>query len=308
MANRQGVDIDEFNAAQGGEQDASLTSNEVDEVRDLLTHLPRWETLLNTLQTDQTLLAEGVAVFANRVETHLNQSDSRAVYTHQRLEQVIEQMQQFANQCSATMTNNSEQIRAMRGEMDELHSQMRSQRAELAELRVKVATMPSTLSAGGGEATTGDLYPEWDVLGDMPPGTPEYSADDLESRIAKSFKQKETPVFTGEDNDDIDVYARNMMLWYGAFGLFFRQPQVDFRVGQLMMNHTKGKPKAWLLQEYTGEWRWSCIAKKMRQRFLTKSREEVDCLTARKVVALWISTLRNLFAYLEPRRSLSSLR
>ncbi|EGZ17235.1 hypothetical protein PHYSODRAFT_458271, partial [Phytophthora sojae] len=65
-----------------------------------------------------------------------------------------------------------------------------------------------------------------------------------------------------------------MILWYGGFGLFLRQPQVDVRVGQLMMNHTKDKAKAWLVREYTGEWRWSCVVKKLRQRFLTKSREE----------------------------------
>ncbi|EGZ17234.1 hypothetical protein PHYSODRAFT_450067, partial [Phytophthora sojae] len=50
-----------------------------------------------------------------------------------------------------------------------------------------------------------ELYPEWDVLGNMPPGTPEYSSEELESRIAKSLRQKETPIFAGEDNEDIDV-------------------------------------------------------------------------------------------------------
>ncbi|EGZ22614.1 hypothetical protein PHYSODRAFT_455669, partial [Phytophthora sojae] len=84
----------------------------------------------------------------------------------------------------------------------------------------------------------------WDVFGNMPPGTPEYSSEELESRIAKSLRQKETPIFAGEDNEDIDVYVRHMILWYGGFGLVLRQPQVDVRVGQLMMNHTKDKAKA----------------------------------------------------------------
>eukprot|EP00644_Phytophthora_capsici_P015359 jgi/Phyca11/113290/e_gw1.24.477.1 len=33
-----------------------------------------------------------------------------------------------------------------------------------------------------------------------------------------------------------------------------------------MMNHTKGKAKAWLLQEYQGEHRWSHIIRKMKKR------------------------------------------
>ncbi|OWZ01123.1 hypothetical protein PHMEG_00027554 [Phytophthora megakarya] len=181
--------------------------------------------------------------------------------TQELLERVIEQMQQFSNQSYATMMEHSEQFQTLRSNMDLMSAELQNQRTGLAELRASVASVPQP--AGGADVVeSAELYPEWDVLGNMPPNTPVYTFDELESRIEKSFKQKETPIFGGEDEEDIDVYVRNMMLWYAAFGLFFRRPQVDFRVGQLMMNHTQGKAKAWLLQEYSGEWRWSSIAKK----------------------------------------------
>ncbi|EEY55145.1 uncharacterized protein PITG_20512 [Phytophthora infestans T30-4] len=42
-----------------------------------------------------------------------------------------------------------------------------------------------------------------------------------------------------------------------------------------MLNHTKGTAKKWLLQDYKGERRWSHIVrKKMKQRFVTRPREE----------------------------------
>ncbi|OWZ06178.1 hypothetical protein PHMEG_00021600 [Phytophthora megakarya] len=65
-----------------------------------------------------------------------------------------------------------------------------------------------------------------------------------------------------------------MIKWYGAYGLYFQQEQVDLRVGELMMNHTKGKAKAWLLQEYQVDQRWSTIVRKMKKRFVTKSLQE----------------------------------
>ncbi|EGZ08364.1 hypothetical protein PHYSODRAFT_527565 [Phytophthora sojae] len=65
-----------------------------------------------------------------------------------------------------------------------------------------------------------------------------------------------------------------MIKWYAAFGLYFHQEQVDYRVGELVMNHTQGKAKDWFLREYHGEQRWSHIVRKMKQRFVTRSHQE----------------------------------
>ncbi|KAF4141616.1 hypothetical protein GN958_ATG09194 [Phytophthora infestans] len=73
------------------------------------------------------------------------------------------------------------------------------------------------------------------------------------------LKQKETPVYDGTEDDDIDVYVLNMISWYAAYGLYLSQDQVGWRVGELMLNYTKGTAKKWLLQDYKGERRWSQI-------------------------------------------------
>ncbi|EEY60052.1 uncharacterized protein PITG_21086 [Phytophthora infestans T30-4] len=75
-------------------------------------------------------------------------------------------------------------------------------------------------------------------------------------RVSMGLKQKETPVYDGTEDDDIDVYVLNMISWYAAYGLYLSQDQVGWRVGELMLNYTKGTAKKWLLQDYKGERRW----------------------------------------------------
>ncbi|GMF55460.1 unnamed protein product [Phytophthora fragariaefolia] len=88
-----------------------------------------------------------------------------------------------------------------------------------------------------------DLYPAWDVTGPAPGHFDQYDVAVLERLVHKCLKQKETPIYGGEDNEDIEVYALNRITWYGAYGLHFTHPQVNARVGQLLMNHIKGKAK-----------------------------------------------------------------
>ncbi|KAJ8571927.1 hypothetical protein ON010_g4906 [Phytophthora cinnamomi] len=271
----EGVNIDEFNAEYGDTTSTSLYPSEVEEVRDLLTNLPRLEETLHTLRRDQTTLTDTVAAFATRVERRHHETVEQANRTNQLLQEVIEQMQQFSNRSYTTMRDHSEGLTEMREGMEQMRAEIQAQHEELTDLRAAVSAIQvGSNETGANVANNSELYPEWDVLGRMPANTPTYSVDELELRLSKILKQNETPTFGGADNEDIEVYVLNMISWYGAFGLFFGQLQVDFRVGQLMMNHTKGEAKVWLLQEYSGEWRWSLIVKKMRQRFLTKSREE----------------------------------
>ncbi|KAK1940030.1 hypothetical protein P3T76_008353 [Phytophthora citrophthora] len=91
-----------------------------------------------------------------------------------------------------------------------------------------------------------------------------------------------------------------MVKWYAAQGLYFRRDQVDVRVGELMMNHTKGKAKSWLLQEYHGDQRWSSIVRRMKQRFVTKSRQEdlvaqcFDCVQGNRSLDTYNGEFRRL--------------
>ncbi|OWZ19946.1 hypothetical protein PHMEG_0005722 [Phytophthora megakarya] len=119
-----------------------------------------------------------------------------------------------------------------------------------------------------------DLYPEWDVTGPAPGHIEQYDAATLERLVDKCLKQKETPIYGGEDSKDIEVYALNMIMWYGTYGLHFSHPQVNARVGQFLMNHTKGKAKHWLLRDCKGPRTWTAMIKRMRSRFVTKAKEE----------------------------------
>ncbi|OWZ08123.1 hypothetical protein PHMEG_00019382 [Phytophthora megakarya] len=139
------------------------------------------------------------------------------------------------------MMEHSEQFQTLRINMDLMSAELQNQQTGLAELRASVASVPQT--AGGAEvAESAELYPEWYVLGNMPPNTPVYTVDELEFRIEKSFKQKETPILGGEDEEDIDVY------------------RLDVSSGDRRSTVESGAGAASL--------------KKMRQRLVTKSREE----------------------------------
>ncbi|GMF65976.1 unnamed protein product [Phytophthora lilii] len=109
-----------------------------------------------------------------------------------------------------------------------------------------------------------DLYPDWDVTGPVSATVPtEFTPADLEKRVEKCLKQKETPVYSGEDDDDIEVYALKMITWYAAYGLYFKITQVDARIG-------------------------ACLSPSPTARFVTKGKEEeivasfVDCKQASK--------------------------
>ncbi|KAF4027435.1 Retrotransposon gag protein [Phytophthora infestans] len=113
----------------------------------------------------------------------------------------------------------------------------------------------TTQSANHGYRNGEELYVEWDVV--SLPNAPSFTNLELESRVSMGLKQKETPVYGGTEDDDIDVYVLNMISWYAAYGLYLRTA------------------KKWLLQDYKGERRWSHIVrKKMKQRFVTRPREE----------------------------------
>ncbi|KAL3660684.1 hypothetical protein V7S43_014438 [Phytophthora oleae] len=76
-----------------------------------------------------------------------------------------------------------------------------------------------------------DLYPDWDVTGPAADHTVQYKKADLERLVDKCLKQKAMPVYGGEDNEDIEVYALNVIMWYGAYGLHFGNPQVTYALG-----------------------------------------------------------------------------
>ncbi|KAF4036371.1 Retrotransposon gag protein [Phytophthora infestans] len=105
--------------------------------------------------------------------------------------------------------------------------------------------------------------------------------------ISACLKQKETPVYGGTEDDDIDVYVLNIISWYAAYGLYLSQDQ-------LMLNHTKGTTKKWLLQDYKSERRWSHI------RFVTRSQEEdlvlsfFDCNQESKSLDTYIDEFQRL--------------
>eukprot|EP00644_Phytophthora_capsici_P008795 jgi/Phyca11/102447/e_gw1.6.1109.1 len=84
----------------------------------------------------------------------------------------------------------------------------------------------------------------WDVYGTMLLHTPAFNAHELEQLVDKRHKQRETPMYGDAPNEDIEVYVLNMFCWYAAYQLYFHREQIYVRVGQIVMNHTKGKAKA----------------------------------------------------------------
>ncbi|EEY55144.1 uncharacterized protein PITG_20511 [Phytophthora infestans T30-4] len=55
-----------------------------------------------------------------------------------------------------------------------------------------------------------ELYVEWDVVGSSPPNAPSVTNLELESRVSMCLKQKETPVYGGTEDDDIDVSRKEV--------------------------------------------------------------------------------------------------
>ncbi|EEY69897.1 uncharacterized protein PITG_06418 [Phytophthora infestans T30-4] len=91
-----------------------------------------------------------------------------------------------------------------------------------------------------------------------------------------------------------------MITWYAAYGLYFKSSQVDSRAGQLMMNHTKGKAKHWLLWDYKEPRTWTAMIKGMRNRFVAKAKEDdlagnfFDCKQGIKLLDAYIEEFARL--------------
>ncbi|KAF4130094.1 hypothetical protein GN958_ATG20711 [Phytophthora infestans] len=199
-----------------------LDAEEIDRLRLVLSNLEALEQILHTLTRDQTSLTEAVAVFATRTEQRQSQ--------------------------------NMEQIKANQALLHEEEKWMHYDKA----FKCKTTSQNVDQSANNHGYRNGEeLYVEWDVVGSSPPNAPSFTNLELESRVSMGLKQKETPVYGGTEDDDIDVYVLKTISWYAAYGLYLRTA------------------KKWLLQDYKGERRWSHIVrKKMKQRFVTRPREE----------------------------------
>ncbi|OWY99690.1 hypothetical protein PHMEG_00029270, partial [Phytophthora megakarya] len=155
---------------------------------------------------------------------------------------------------------------------------------------------------------------EWDVFGPMPPHASIFSGRELERRVDKCHKQRETPMYGGEANQDIEVYVLNMIKWYAAYGLYFQQEQGDLRVGELMINHTKGKAKAWLLQEYQGDQRWKMVVTKSLQEDLvaqffacTQGNRQLDTYNDEFRRLAWTAGVFEYIKILRYKQGLSSM-
>ncbi|CAK5199043.1 unnamed protein product, partial [Aphanomyces euteiches] len=118
-------------------------------------------------------------------------------------------------------------------------------------------------------------YPEWDIFGIKPAKIRQFTPTELDDQITRCHKQKSFPMYSGNDSDDIEIFALKMVVYYGAFDLSFYNAQIDERVGQLMHNHLEKKAIAWLMKEYDGPRKYSVLIRRMRARFVTKSKEDM---------------------------------
>ncbi|POM78480.1 Retrovirus Polyprotein [Phytophthora palmivora] len=238
-------------------------------------------------------MLESVTKFGNRTERRQNENYNEIRANQELLQKVIEQLQEYAHQ-NAVRESSQESV------ITELQSEVSSLRGQVQVLASKDPTAEIPSAAPNTTSTAENSSADWDVCGPMPANIPVFDSNELEVRVAKCHKQRETPIYGGEPNEDIEVYVLNMVKWYAAYGLYFRRDQVDVRVGELMMNHTKGKAKSWLLQEYHGDQRWSSIVRRMKQRFVTKSRQEdlvaqfFDCVRGNRSLDTYSDEFRRL--------------
>ncbi|KAG3078756.1 hypothetical protein PI125_g20890 [Phytophthora idaei] len=228
-------DVETFNCEN---EKSPLGAEESAQVRAVLGSQGNLEETINLLQRDHKLMFESVGKFANRTEHRQHENLNKIKANQELLQQVISQLQQFAQQ---NESRESTQVAVI--------AQLQSEVATLRD-RVQVLTTmgphvaePATYQASA--KSEDELEREWDVLGARPSHTPVYDAHELENLVAKCHKQRETPIYVGEADEDIEVYVFNMIRWYAAYQLYFHQERVDMRVGQLMVNHAKGKAKAW---------------------------------------------------------------
>ncbi|KAE8969439.1 hypothetical protein PR002_g27429 [Phytophthora rubi] len=234
--------------------------------------------LVEPLSAEEVISLRAVLAEFQGIQAQLQNSDEKHLASAQilkenqiLLQRLITQSQQASQQVNTRMS-------ALETRISMITTHATEMRNEISLAVENINTLKDTVNKiepGSLVFAADDLYPEWDVTGPVPDqAMDELSATELEQRVEKCLKQKETPIYSGEDTDDVEVYALNMITWYAAYGLYFKSPQVDSRVGQLMMNHTRGKAKHWLLRDYKGARTWTAMIKGMRNRFVTKAKEE----------------------------------
>ncbi|KAG3233671.1 hypothetical protein PI124_g21260 [Phytophthora idaei] len=262
------MDAEDVETYNGENEENPLGTEEIAQVLAVLGSLGNLEETITLLQRDQNFMFESVGKFANRTEHRQHKNLNEIKANQELLQQVISQLQQFAQQNELRESAQEAVIAQLQAEVATLRD-----RVQVLTTMGSHVAKPATYQTSS--KSEDELEREWDVLGARPSHTPVYDAHELENLVAKCHKQRETPIYGGDANEDIEVYVLNMIRWYAAYQSYYHQEQVDMRVGQLMMNHTKEKTKAWLLQEYRGEHRWSHIIRMMKKRFVTKSRQEV---------------------------------
>jgi hypothetical protein len=252
------------------QQVAPLTAEEVHALRSVFVNFEGIKFQLGKVSSDQVGITTGMADYALKSdEQHL--ASAKFLRENQLLlQKFVTQNQTVTQQMHTELTKVNSRINVIMAEIQQTKSETSLAVENINTLKETVNKMePGTLVFD-----TDDLYPEWDVTGPAPAHFDQYEAAALERFIDKYLKQKETLIYGGEDAEVIEVYARNMIMWYGAYGLHFTHPQVNARVGQLLINHTKGKAKHWLLRDYKGPRIWTAMIKGMRSRFVTKAKEE----------------------------------
>ncbi|KAF4028592.1 hypothetical protein GN244_ATG19725 [Phytophthora infestans] len=202
----------------------SLDAEEIDRLRLVLSNL------------EALYLTEAVAVFATRTDRRQSQNMEQIKAKQALLHEVINQIQSFADE---EMAKQKTDLASLGREMDALRQGIQMQKPTSQNVDQSVSSH--------GYRNEEELYVEWDVVGSSPPNAPSFTNLELKSRVSMYLKQKETPVYGGTEDDDIDVYVLNMISW--------NRNEVA-------------------LQDYKGERRWNHIVKKMKQRFVTRSREE----------------------------------
>ncbi|KAG3235228.1 hypothetical protein PI124_g19734 [Phytophthora idaei] len=195
-------DVETFNCEN---EKSPLGAEESAQVRAVLGSQGNLEETINLLQRDHKLMFESVGKFANRTEHRQHENLNKIKANQELLQQVISQLQQFAQQ---NESRESTQVAVI--------AQLQSEVATLRD-RVQVLTTmgphvaePATYQASA--KSEDELEREWDVLGARPSHTPVYDAHELENLVAKCHKQRETPIYVDLVAKFFDCIQRNRSL------------------------------------------------------------------------------------------------
>eukprot|EP00644_Phytophthora_capsici_P000417 jgi/Phyca11/100312/e_gw1.4.1250.1 len=140
---------------------------------------------------------EAVAKFANRTEQRQQENLNEIKANHELLERVINQFNQFAQRNEARQCTQESIIAKLQSEVTTLRDQV-----QVLSTKGPNAVDTTSQSSSKSEEESDEV---WDVYGTMPPHTPEYNAHELEQLVDKCHKQRETPMYGGEPNEDIEV-------------------------------------------------------------------------------------------------------